>query len=130
MAASAADVPVDLGALRAAAAPVIVWYEGFLAGRPSLIADLDVALQAMRTLPPIGGRLGRALALVAAGGRLATTRETIAALETIRATAGLRPLSPPRPVAAAAATDKGSVPKRRRRGREWSQPELPGIGGR
>jgi len=88
MAPTAASPPVDLAYLRASAGPVIAWYEAFLAGRPMALADLDIALRGLRGLPPIGGRLGRAVALVAAGGRQATTEETIAALERLRAAPG------------------------------------------
>src|SRR5688500_17192117 len=100
---------VDLGALRRAAGPVIAWYERFLAGQPMPLAALDRALGGLRALPPVSGRLGRAVALVATGGRLATTEETIAALELLRRSTGLRRLPPP------AAAQPGKP--RRRRGR-------------
>ena len=114
------DPPIDLTALRRAAAPVIAWYERFLAGDPMPLASLDTALGGLRGLPPLGGRLGKALALVATGGRQATTEETIAALELLRHHTGLRHVpSPP-----SAAT---KAPPRRRRSRPWAQDHLPGM---
>lgn len=115
MASSAHDSPVDLDALRIAAAPVVAWYEQLLAGRPMPVADLDVALVGIRALPPISGRLGKALALVATGGREATSDETVAAFELLRCSAGLRS----KPAA--------TTGTRRRRKRDWTQPPLPGI---
>ena len=114
--------PVDLVALRAAVAPVRDCYEAFLAGHPLDLPRLDRALAGLRALPPVGGRLGRALAVVAVGGHDATTEETVAALDLLRASAGLR-CPPPRPVAPA------SQPRRRRRNRTCSQAALPGIEG-
>ncbi|MFN2607494.1 MAG: hypothetical protein ABR511_06300 [Acidimicrobiales bacterium] len=127
MAPASASGLVDLPALRTAASPVIAWYEAFLAGRPTALADLDMALRGLRALPPIGGRLGRAVALVAAGGRQATTEETIAALERLRASAGLRATVPATP------TETQQTPpaaKGRRRRTDWTQPPLPGMGER
>jgi len=124
MAPTSASAAVDLGALRAAAAPVIAWYEAFLAGRAMALADLDVALRGLRAVPPIGGRLGRAVALVAAGGRQATTEETIAALERLRASAGLRRAPSPSPPASC---ESPVDTRRRRRDAGWSQPRLPGM---
>ena len=119
--------PVDLDALRRAAAPVIAWYEQLLAGEPMPLASLDRALGALRTLPPVSGRLGRAMALVATGGRQATTEETIAALELLRHTAGLRHMPVP-PAPDSSPGVGGAARSRRRRGpRQWSQPPLPGI---
>jgi hypothetical protein len=117
------DAPVDLTALRRAAAPVIAWYERFLAGDPMPLASLDIALGGLRGLPPLGGRLGKALALVATGGRQATTEETIAALELLRHHTGLRHV--PRPPSAVAGAAK--APQRRWRRGAWTQDHLPGM---
>jgi hypothetical protein len=122
MAEDSDDPPVDLTALRRAAAPVIAWYERFLAGDPMPLASLDAALGGLRGLPPIGGRLGKALALVAAGGRQATTEETIAALERLRHHTGLRHVPSPPPPAAAS-----TRAPRRPRSRPWTQDHLPGL---
>jgi hypothetical protein len=116
------DTPVDLTALRRAAAPVIAWYERFLAGEPMPLASLDTALGGLRALPPIGGRLGTAQALVATGGRQATTEETIAALELLRHHTGLRHAPSPHPPTAAS-----TKAPRRRRSRPWTQDHLPGM---
>ncbi|MFP5375335.1 MAG: hypothetical protein ACLGIO_00940 [Acidimicrobiia bacterium] len=122
------QAPIDLAELRRAAAPVVAWYEGFLAGQPMPLADLDRALVDLRALPPVGGRLGRALAMVGRAGRDATTEETIAALELLRHTAGLRHVpAPPEPHTAPVPSPTAKAPKRRRGPRQWSQPPLPGI---
>ncbi|HEX2187002.1 MAG TPA: hypothetical protein VHN78_16015 [Chloroflexota bacterium] len=122
MASDADDRPVDLDVLRRAAGPVIAWYERFLAREPMPLSSLDRALGGLRALPPVSGRLGRAMALVATGGRQATTEETIAALELLRSSTGLRHAPQPAPAEA---------PKsRRRRGRaSWTQQQLPGLDG-
>ncbi len=134
MAVSPAHGPIDLVPLRAATGAAIAWYEAFLAGRPRSLAELNVALQGLRALPPMGGQLGRAVAIVAAGGSQATTEETIAALETLRSFAGLR--RGPRPttahepaLAGPAVSDPGATRAitRRRRDPSWTQPRLPGI---
>lgn len=124
MAPTSASPPVELAALRAAAGPVIAWYEAFLAGHPMALADLDVALRDLRSLPAIGGRLGRAVALVATGGRQATTEETIAALERLRASAGLRRTMPPTPRKTTKATP---TTKGRPRNPDRTQPRFPGM---
>lgn len=120
--ASDPDPPVELAALRQAAAPVVTWYEQFLAGAPMPLAQLERALVGLKALPPLAGRLGRALATVANAGRDATTEETIAALEFLRHTTGLRHLPPPPPPAAAV-----PAPKATRSRRTWTQVQLPGM---
>lgn len=121
------EAPIDLAALRRAAAPVVAWYEQLLAGQPMPLAELDRALVELRELPPVGGRLGRALAMVGRAGRDATTEETIAALELLRHTAGLRHVRVP-PAHDRSPGVGGVARSPRRRGpRPWSQPPLPGI---
>ncbi len=128
MPSSSAPDPVDLAALRAAAGPVIAWYEAFLTGGPAALADLDVALRALRCLPPIGGRLGGALALVATGGREATTEQTIAALERLRASTGLHQPPARNPQARSALkTSAGAKRTSRRLTRRQIQPHRPGM---
>ena len=85
-----ADV-VDLEALRAACAPVVALYRRFLDGGGVELdmGELDEALASMRRLPPMKGRMGKALALVASGGVQASTEEVIAALELLSASPGL-----------------------------------------
>lgn len=124
MASDAGNPPVDLDVLRRAAGPVIAWYEQFLAREPMPLSSLDRALGALRALPPVSGRLGRAMALVASGGRQASTEETIAALELLRRSTGLRP--------AAQQQTRAEAPRSgRRRGRaSWTQQQLPGLDGR
>ncbi len=136
MAATPPPRPINLVPLRAAASSVVAWYEAFLAGRPPPVEDLNVPLEGLRGLPPMGGQLGRAVAIIAAGGAQATTEQTIAALETLRAFAGLRraepvPSTTPEPAQPEAAGSEHSSTaqptRRRRQGRSWTQPRLPGI---
>lgn len=112
--------PVDLVALRRATGPVVAWYERLLAGEPMPVAYLETALQGLRALPPVGGRLGRAVTLVATGGREATTEDAVAALEFLRCSAGLRFVQRPAP-APMAGLGTGAR-------RPWTQPPLPGMG--
>jgi hypothetical protein len=116
-----AQPPVDLVALKRAAAPVVAWYERFVGGRPMPVGELERALVGVQALPPVGGRIGRALATVANAGRSGTTEDTVAAFELLRRTAGLRHL--PATPAPGTARDK-----RRGRPKPWSQPPLPGMG--
>jgi hypothetical protein len=90
MTASSACV-VDLALLRRACDPLIGCYERFLSEGPVDLHDLDDALASLRVLPPLEGRLGRAVALVSSGGAGASTEQTLAALELLRTTTGLRP---------------------------------------
>lgn len=85
-----ADV-VDLEALRAACGPVVALYRRFLDGGGVELdmGELDEALASMRRLPPMKGRMGKALALVSSGGAQASTEEVIAALELLSASPGL-----------------------------------------
>ncbi len=138
MAVSPPHGPIDLVPLRAATGAAIAWYEAFLAGRPRSLAELNAALEGLRGLPPMGGQLGRAVAIVAAGGSQATTEETIAALETLCSFAGLRRDEPVPPAPAPAGPVRPEAPepgrastarpsKRRGQNPPWSQPTLPGI---
>ena len=118
----AADV-VDLEALRAACRPVVALYRRFLDGGSTALdmGELDEAIASMRRLPPMKGRMGKALALVASGGAEARTEEVIAALRLLSASPGLttrrsqgRADSPP---PALGPTPVGGV----------AQPRLPGL---
>ena len=84
----------DLTALRRACAPVISWYEGFLAERRLDLHELDGALAALRRLPPVGGRLGRAWDTLAAGGAGASTEEVLVCFEVLRCIPGLQAQAP------------------------------------
>jgi hypothetical protein len=90
MAASSTCV-VDLALLRRVCGPLIGCYERFLSEGSVNLHDLDDALASLRVLPPLEGRLGRAVALVTSGGAGAPTEQTLAALELLRTTTGLRP---------------------------------------
>lgn len=112
---------VDLSALRRACGPLIACYERFLADGSLDVHDLDDALASLRVLPAFEGRLGRAVALVVSGGAGAPSEDTVAALELLRTTTGLRPApaaSPPGPP-----TNKPA----RKNGRGPTQPPLPGL---
>ncbi len=123
MTTSGSDGPapvVDLEDLRAACGPVVALYRRFLdsGGRQLDMDELDDALAEMRRLPPISGRMGRALALVASGGAEATTEDVIAALDLLSDAPGLRP-----------AIEAAAPPPRPRVGppTQGAQPVLPGL---
>ncbi len=80
---------VELAALRRACSPLVRQFDRFHAGGSPDVHELDAALAAIRALPPLGGRLGRALAVLAAGAA-ASTQETVAAFEVVRTTRALR----------------------------------------
>lgn len=82
---------VDLSELRSACAPLIRCYERALAGGVVGLGELDRAVARLDYVPTIPGRLGRAVRLLALGGRDATTAETVDALELLRSTPALRP---------------------------------------
>lgn len=110
---------VDLEELRVACGPVVALYRRFLeGGRLQLDVDeLDVALTEMRRLPPLGGRIGSALALVASGGAQASTEEVLAALDLLSAALGLQ-----------AAGDLPCGFEGLARAMSFAQPPLPGMG--
>ncbi len=102
---------VDLVAIAQACAPIVTWYDGFLAGAeralaPQALARLDQDLTHLRSLPCCGGQLGRAIAVVASGAAAAGSECTLAAIETLRTTLAVgsadnhRCVSPPRPTVA------------------------------
>ena len=114
--------PVDLLALRRACRPIIRCYERFLSEGDHKVHDLDDALTSLRALPRIGGRLGHAVALLVSGGAGAPSDETLAALELLRTTSGLRVAeAQARSDAPRSSTDSQGAPPR------WSQPPLPGL---
>ena len=121
MAASGTCV-VDLTALRRACGPLIACYEHFLAAGSLDVHDLDDALASLRVLPAFDGRLGRAVALVIAGGAGAPREDTVAALELLRTTTGLRPAA----TAASPARPPTNTPARKN-SRGPTQPRLPGL---
>ena len=109
---------VDLEGLRVACAPVLCCYEAFLATGRLDVASLEPGLAAIRSLPPLRGRLGHALAVVGAGGAGVSTEETVAALETLRRLAPTVRASALRPPGQASSGHKESI----------VQPCLPGLG--
>ncbi len=113
---------VDLAVLRRACDPLIRCYERFLTQGRLEVHELDAALVPLRDLPQLGGRLGRAVALLVVGGAGEPTEATLAALELLRTISGLRPaVSAPiaagRSAPAAASTSAASGRK----------PPLPGL---
>jgi hypothetical protein len=89
---------VDLVAIADACAPAVACYDEIWACAergdrpdPQTKDRLHDALRLLRGLPRCGGRLGRAITVVANGGVGSSVDETLAALEMLRATLGLRP---------------------------------------
>jgi hypothetical protein len=109
---------VDLVALRRACAPLACQFERFHAGGSLDVHELDAALAAVRALPPLAGRLGRALAVLAAGAA-ASPEETVAAFEVVRTTRALR-------CNEAQPAGTGSRPRAGRY--RVATPRLPGMG--
>lgn len=107
---------VDLGAVGRACAAVVTWYDDLIAGRDPSIARLDQGLVQLAALPPVGGRLGRAIGVVSHGGA-PDSNATLAALELLRQ------------AATCAASEPAPVPPRRptRRPARIDVP-LPGLG--
>jgi hypothetical protein len=111
---------VALVAIAQACAPIVTWYDGFLAGAeralaPQALARLDRDLKQLRSLPCCGGQLGRAIAVVASGAAAAGSQRTLAAIETLRTTLPVgsadhyRSVSPP-PLAVTAAPLQCALP--------------------
>lgn len=90
---------VDLVALSSACRPVVAWYDDLRSGASPDIDALDRAIAGLRSLPEVGGRLGRAIRLVTAGGAR-DLDDTLAAIELLRHAALARvsiPSQPTRP---------------------------------
>lgn len=92
---------VDLVAIAEACAPAVAYYDEIRACAesgdrpdPHTKARLHEALCLLRSLPRCGGRLERAIAVVASGGVGSPVGDTLHALEMLRATLGLRPHVP------------------------------------
>lgn len=82
--------PVDLSLLREVCAPVISWYETFLADQRVDLNELDTAVEGLRQLPALGGRLGWAVAIIASGGEGSSIEEVVVAFEVLCRARGLR----------------------------------------
>lgn len=93
--ATASTSLVDLDMLRWAATPSSDCYECLLAEGRIEVPELDDALVPLRRLPQLSGRLGRATAMLVAGGAGEPTEATLAAFELLQTTSGLRPTSAP-----------------------------------
>jgi hypothetical protein len=74
---------VDLPTLARACGAVVDWYDALRLGEEPGVDSLDDALGQLAALPPVGGRLGRAIDVVVAGGA-ADPDDTIVALEQLR----------------------------------------------
>ncbi len=109
---------VDLFALRRACAPLVRQFDRFHAEGTLDLDELDAALVAIRRLPPMGGRLGRALGILAAGAA-SSPQQTLAAFHLVRNTPSLR-----------ARVRQPAQPRTRQRARRAKEaaPRLPGIG--
>lgn len=98
--------------VRAACAPLLGWYERFLSGDRLAIRELDQALAPIRGLAPVGGRLGRAIALLAGNDPRHDTGQVVAALELLVQMPALR-------------TSRSASPVGRRQ--RAAAPRLPGL---
>lgn len=113
---------VDLAPLASACRDLVAWYDELIAGKRPPIARLDRVITTLRALPNGGGRIGRDIDLIVAGGAHHTHDEIIGAVERLRTLANHQPTStttePPR-----------STPRRRlTRGPKPTQAPLPGFG--
>lgn len=117
-----ADV-VDLAPLASACRDLVGWYDELIGGDKPPIARLDRVITTLQALPSVGGRIGRDIDLIIAGGVHHTHDEIIGAVERLRALANHQPTSPT-PVARKPAQRRR--PKRRKRSPD--QPPLPGLG--
>jgi hypothetical protein len=108
---------VDLGTVGRACAAVVSWYDDLVAGSDPSIARLDRALVELARLPPVGGRLGRAIGTIANGGST-DSDATIAALELLRhaSSCSTQP------------SDPAPAPARRAPKRKSCDVPLPGLG--
>jgi hypothetical protein len=104
---------VDLGVVGRACDAVVSWYDDLVAGRDPSISRLDRALVELGALPPVGGRLGRAIGVIARGGA-PDSDTTVAALELLRhaATCSTEPSVP-------------ALPPRRRHARRPGRYDVP-----
>jgi len=103
---------VDLVMVRIACGPLLYWYERFLSGDRPAIRELDQALAAIRGLAPVGGRVGRAIALLAGNDVRRDTEQVVAALELLVQMPALR-------------TPRSASPVGRRQ--QPAAPHLPGL---
>lgn len=117
-----ADV-VDLAPLASACRDLVGWYDELIGGDKPDITCLDRVITTLQALPPVGGRIGRDIDLIIAGGVHHTHDEIIGAVERLRALANHQPPSP------TAKARKPTAQRRRskRHGRSPDQPPLPGL---
>lgn len=101
---------------------LVAWYDELIAGKRPPIARLDGVITTLQALPSVGGRIGRDIDLIVAGGAHHTHDEIIGAVERLRTLANHQPTSP--------TTESPQSTARRRlpRGRTPSQAPLPGFG--
>ena len=91
---------IDLVRVGDACRRVVDWYDEFRSMGTGSLGDLDLALRMLGALPHMGGRVGRAIALITQGGGPSPTA-TVAAIEQLRVAASTcQPqATPPRPLA-------------------------------
>jgi hypothetical protein len=116
---------VDLRPLSAACRDLVGWYDLLIAGAKPPIQDLDRALATLQLLPRVGGRLGRDIDLIIAGGASSSHEEVIGAVERLRTIANHSP-------APASRSRSTEPPRRGRRRRPAKRPgpaqaPLPGL---
>lgn len=85
--------PIDIAAIGDACRPLLACYEAICDGTESeaTLLQLDAAVRRIKALPPLPGRVGRAIRTLATGGRDDGPTATILALECLRSMPALRP---------------------------------------
>ena len=119
---------IDLVALRRACGPVIAWYERFLAEQRLDLHELNDAVEGLRLLPPVGGRLGRAMSTIVSGGQGVAIEEVVVAFELLCGATGLRaPSAPSAGGTSAGGTHEAQVPSAASSDEPREQLQLPGM---
>lgn len=113
---------IDLPIVTEAVGHLLDFYDRLLADDDPPISELDAAVARIWSLPPIPGRLGRDIALIARGGEGAGRGEIVAALERLR---HLASMDPPQPEESESADGPA---RRRRKLVRPRQDRLPGLG--
>lgn len=120
------DQVIDLAPLSAACRQLVDWYDQLLAGSKPTIDQLDQVVATLQALPPVGGRVGRDIDLIVAGGIADHHDEVINAVERLRTLANHQPppTAPPKTRTPQAAR---RPPRRRSKRRHPGQVALPGL---
>lgn len=114
---------VDLVAVREACAPVVQWYEQFLSEGHGELDELEDALAALRRLPRLGGRLGRAVTTLASGVADASSSSVLDAFRQVQQASGDKPNAGPH----ASRTQSPAFPGKQIQRTRADQVALPGL---